>query len=96
MSEFRGAISTALQFMASFRSVRVLACGSSGGLCWISIYADEDGTEEQHFFVMERRHPEFRNVELKILMNLSSTEINQATLNPQGFWNHPRAHTPQH
>lgn len=96
MSGYQGAISTALQFMASFRGVRVVDCGASGGLCWISIFADEDGTEERHFFVMERRHPEFRTVELKIIGNLSWAEISQATLNPTGFWAHPRAHTPQH
>jgi len=94
VSEYRGPITTALQFIASCRGVNVIGVGCAGSLCWIDVMANIDGTEEQSYFLMERRGS--GSVALKVIPNLSSTEIFQAKLKPDGFWNHPRAHTPQH
>jgi hypothetical protein len=89
---YRGPITTALQFMASFRSVRVLSTGCAVNLCWVEILADEDGTEEQHYFIMEFRAA--AGTQLKVMQNLSSVELHQAKCEPAQFWR--RAHTPQH
>jgi hypothetical protein len=92
---YRGSITTALQFMASFRRVRVLDVGCKGAICWTEIFADEDGTEEQLYFVMERFVRGSGKVELRHVQNPSSVELHEAKWNdPIKLWE--RGYTPQH
>lgn len=44
---------TALQFVMTFRQVRVLSLGAEDVIYWMLIEADVDGTEPQHYLVME-------------------------------------------
>jgi len=86
-------ITSALQFLASFRSARVLAIGNVTNICWIEAFVDEDGTEEQHFLVMERSKRD-EPTQLKVFQNLSGVDLHQAKEQPHVVWE--RGHTPQH
>ena len=95
MTDYRGPIMTALQFMASFRRVEVLSVGCLGNLCWTEICADVDGTEEQIYFVMERFVRGSDVIELRHVQNPSSVELHEAKWNdPSKLWE--RGYTPQH
>lgn len=80
---------TALEFMASFRSVSVWRVGRSAGIAWALIRADEDGTEEQTFFVMERAR------RVRYLCN-PTTEVHMRAMdNPESYWDSPLANDPE-
>lgn len=44
---------TALEFLTSFHHARVLALGAEDDILWLLAEADIDGTEPQHYLVME-------------------------------------------
>lgn len=87
-------ITSALQFLASFRSARVVGLGNHTNICWIEAFVDEDGTEEQHFLVLERSRQGEAAPQLKVFQNLSSADLHQVQTQPHVYWE--RGHTPQH
>lgn len=44
---------TALQFLVTFRSVKVYTVGADDDICWMLVEADVDGTESQFYLIME-------------------------------------------
>ncbi len=92
--DYQGIISTALQFVTSFRQATILGVGHSDHICWTSVDIDIDGSEFQHFYVMEQRIA--GHVEVRVIQNMGAVELAKATIDVAKFWAHPRAHTPQH
>jgi hypothetical protein len=76
---------TALQFVTQFRDVHVRCVGREDDLFWASVDVDEDGTELQSYFIMERGN------ELRVIHGLSAVEEIEASTKPLKFWDHERA-----
>lgn len=87
-------ITTALQFLASFHHARVTGVGHVTNICWVEAFVDEDGTEEQHFLVLERSKQGEAAPQLKVFQNLSGVDLQQVITQPHVHWE--RGHTPVH
>jgi hypothetical protein len=76
---------TALQFMTQFRWADVRSVGRKDDLCWALVDVDEDGTEAQSLFIMERAGV------VRVIQNLDVYAQVQVRDDPLPFWGHPRA-----
>ena len=94
MGPYRKPITTALQFAASYRAARITAVGAVEGICWAEMLVNDDGTEDQFVFVLERRLKS--ELELRVIINPSSA-LSCALKSSQDlrvFWD--QGYTPQH